>query len=111
VLIFYHDPSGFIYTSAETRTAYRITTGLSDTEFDYKKGRSVNTAGYVQFLNKILTTRKARVIHPTVEYLVRMKKLTMALQLYREEHNCTTREALEAIEALRKKMREGQENV
>lgn len=111
MLIFYRDPSGFIYTSAETRTAYRVTTGLPDTEYNERKGRSVNTAGYVQFLDKILTTRKARVIHPTVEYLVRTKRMTMAVQLYREEHKCSTREALTAVTALKTKMKEEQENV
>lgn len=103
--IFYQDQNGIIFDSSEVRHAFRTLTGRKDLEFDRHKDKDVNTAEYVQFVDKLLTGRKAFVIKPTVELLLSVGKPTSAFRLYMDENKCSAKEAREAIKQRMKERR------
>lgn len=103
--IFYQDQNGIIFDSSEVRHAFRTLTGRKDLEFDRHKDKDVNTAEYVQFLDKLLTDRKAYVIKPTVELLLSTGKTISAYRLYMDENKCSLKEARDAVQKRMKERR------
>lgn len=97
-MLYYVCRNGKIVDEYDVHKAFEICTGE---EYHY------DSVAYSKWLHSLLGKSITKVMRETevdIELLLRFNSVIAAVRIYRDTHNCTLREAKDAVDAIKAKM-------